>query len=281
MECTMNDKYPLSSVIAGIDGSQTAIHAAQWAIDEAVSRRVPLRLVYVTKATHPSADDYYEDVHHGEASLRAAQAAMDSVGTPVKVETAIVTGPPGPALVAESSGAEMICVGSVGIGRYARSILGSTATELAENAHCPVAVIRPQEDESRPDNINWIVVAINDEPDNELVIEHAMEEAKLRHAPVLALGNRQAGREALRDGLEREVDKWKGRYPDVHIYPVANRADVAHFLKKHNEPIQLAVIGSSKADELAQIIGHYGHAAIHHAVSSVLVVRRKALPPTG
>jgi nucleotide-binding universal stress UspA family protein len=273
MECTMNDKHPLSSVIAGIDGSQTAIQAAQWAIDEAVSRGVPLRLIYITKATHPSADDYYEDVHRAEASLRAAQAAVEAVGKPVKVETAILEGPPGAALVAESSDADMICVGSVGIDRYARAILGSTATELAEKAQCPVAIIRPQDEEPQQD-INWIVVAINDEPGNEAVIEHAIEEAKLRHAPVLALGDRQTGAKALRDGLERKVDTWKERYPDVHIYPVANRADVAHFLKKHDERIQLAVIGGSKADEVAQIIGPYGHAAFHHAVSSVLVVRQ-------
>jgi hypothetical protein len=101
-----------------------------------------------------------------------------------------------------------------------------------------------------------------------------MEEAKLRQAPVLALGDRQSGAKALRDGFQHEVDKWKGRYPEVHIYPVTNRADVAHFLKKHDEPVQLAVIGGSQADELAQIVGPYGHHAFHHAESSVLVVRR-------
>jgi nucleotide-binding universal stress UspA family protein len=266
----MNDKHTPSSVIAGIDGSETAIRAAQWAIDEAISRSVPLRLVYVTKSTHPSADDYYHDVHRAEASLREAQAALETTGKPVKVETAIVTGPPGAALIAESRDAGMICVGSVGIGRYARAILGSTATELAEKAHCSVAIIRPQEDQPRRD-INWIVVAINDDPDNEAVVAHAMEEAKLRQAPVLALGDRRA--EASGDGLDREVDKWKGRYPDVHIYPVANRADVAHFLKTHDERVQLAVIGGAEAGELAQIVGPHGHPVFHHTESSALVVR--------
>ncbi len=182
----MNDKESQSSVIAGIDGSQTAISAAQWAIDEAVGRGVPLRLVYATKATHPSADAYDEEVHHAKVSLRAAQSAIEATGKPVKVETAIVTGPPGPALVAESRDADMVCVGSVGIGRYARSILGSTATELAETAHCPVAVIRPQENETRPD-ISWIVVAVDEQPNTEALVEYAMEEAKLRQAQDLLL----------------------------------------------------------------------------------------------
>jgi nucleotide-binding universal stress UspA family protein len=84
---------------------------------QAISRSVPLRLVYVTKPKHPSADDYYEDIRHAEASLRAAQAAVEAAGKPVKVETAILDGPAGPALVEESRDAEIICVGSVGIGR--------------------------------------------------------------------------------------------------------------------------------------------------------------------
>lgn len=83
----------------------------------------------------------------------------------------------------------MICVGSVGIGRYASSILGSTATELAEKAHCPVAVMRSKVDQPASD-INWIVVRMTDAPDNEAVLEYAAREAKLRQAPILALGGR-------------------------------------------------------------------------------------------
>jgi nucleotide-binding universal stress UspA family protein len=260
----MSDSGATTPVVVGIDGSAAAIGAAQWAIEEAISRNVPLRLVSVTKARHPSADDYYQDIHHAEESLRAAQAAVEATGKPVKVETAMLDGPPGAALAAESRDAEMICVGSVGIGRYARSILGSTAIELAENAHCPVAVIRPHDDEPR-DAINWVVVAINDKHDNEAVVESALAEAKLRQAPVLIIGKR--------DGLDRDVEQWKQRHPDVHVYPVSDGADVARFLKKNDEMVQLAVIGGAEAGELAKIIGPYGHPIFHHAQSSALIVR--------
>ena len=40
----MNDKHAPSAVVS-IEGSRPAIHAAQWAIDEAISRSIPLRLV--------------------------------------------------------------------------------------------------------------------------------------------------------------------------------------------------------------------------------------------
>ncbi len=251
-------------VVAAIDGSDTAIHAAQWATDEAISRKVPLRLVCVMKAEHSSADDYYDDLHHAEASLLAAQDAIEASGRPVKVETAIVSGLAGVSLVSESQDAALVCVGSVGIGRYARALLGSTATELAEKAHCPVAIIRPP-DELPGHAVNWMIVAATDDPDNKSVVECAMEEAQLRHAPILVVGKRA--------DLDHEVEQWNRRYPGVHAYPIADSGDVAKFLKHHDERIQLAVIGSSDVNEVAQILGPHGHPRFHRTAASVLVVR--------
>jgi nucleotide-binding universal stress UspA family protein len=260
-----NSKSP---VIVGIDGSDAAIGAAEWAIDEAVSRGAPLRLVYVAKAKHLGAEEYYDDMRQANASLRAAREAVEATGTRVEVETDMLEGLPGAALVDASWDAEMICVGSVGIGRYARSILGSTASELAEAAHCPVAVIRRLNIKHHKD-IDWIVVASKQRSGNDEVVNKAMEEATLRHAPVLLLGDRDAAAAPL----ESEVDSWKQRYPDVHIYPIANGADVAHFLKKRDERVQLAVIGGADADDLAQIVGPSSHPIFHHPDSSALVVR--------
>lgn len=160
----MNENHHPAAILVGIDGSDTAIGAAQWAVDEAMFRSVPLRLLYVIRTPdRSSADAYAREVDRAKASLRTAQAAVEANSQPVKVETAILEGPPGAALIDESHGAEMICVGTVGIGQYARSILGSTAAELAENAHCPVAVIR--QPEFGPSNrISWIVVAATARP---------------------------------------------------------------------------------------------------------------------
>ena len=255
-------------VVAAIDGSGTAINAALWAVDEAIARSVPLRLVCVMKAKHPSADDYYADKHHAEASIRAAQDAVEATGRPVKIETAILSGLTTFNLIEESQSADMVCVGSVGIGRSARAILGSIATELAEKAQCPVAIIRPQDEIPRDEvDIRWIVVAVTDEIDNESVIESAMNEARLRQTPVLMLGGDG------QDGLDDVVAQWKGRYPDVHVYPVSDGADVAKFLKKHDEWVQLAVIGGSRADEVTQILGPRGHPLFHRRAASVLIVR--------
>ncbi|WP_255374834.1 universal stress protein [Mycobacterium sp. GA-2829] len=100
-------------------------------------------------------------------------------------ETAI--GQPAAVLVARSRDADLICVGSVGIGGYARAVIGSTAADLAERAQCPVAVIRPDH-HNAPGAVPWIAVAATGAAEDEVVIAAAMREARLRRLPVLLLG---------------------------------------------------------------------------------------------
>lgn len=260
-------------VIVGIDGSQAAVAAALWGVDEAISRGAPLRLVSVIKRTHPSPEDYARDLEHAETSLREAQFAVEASHKPVKVETDIPRGGAASVLVEASRDAEMVCVGSVGIGRYARAILGSTAAELAEKAYCPVAVLRTEQDQPAPE-VNWIVVRMTDSLDNDTVIKYASWEAKLRRAPMLVLGGppEELGDEAD-DAFEERVREWQQRHPEVHVYPITTRADIATFLSSNDERIQLAVISGAEAGELAHLVGPAGHPLFRHPECSVLVVR--------
>lgn len=268
----MSDRRIRPAVIVGIDGSQAAIHAAEWAADEAVSRGVSLLLLAIIKATHPSSDDYRRDIAHAEASLQTARLAVEALGVPVKIETDILRGPPGATLVSESDDAEMICVGSVGIDRYSRALLGSTATEVAEKALCPVAVIRSQADQPTPD-INWIVVEVNDEPERDAVIDQAMREAHLRKLPVLAIGTVPAdSSDTASHELDNRIWPWRRWYPDVHIYPVTTGHNVIRFLKTIDDLVPMAVVSAADAGQLAQIVGPQNHPVFRHAESSVLIV---------
>jgi nucleotide-binding universal stress UspA family protein len=262
-------------VVVGVDGSDAAINAAKWAIDEALSRDVPLRIVHVTHIEGQSAapDAFRLDVQYAESSLRAATAAVEATGKPVKIETDILWGSPDTALINESRNAAMVCVGSVGIGPIVSELWGSTALSLAEEAYCPVAIVRSPHNPPAS-GTDWIVVVVEDHADNESVIEQAMEEARLRGAPVLAVGVPQEGvGEMPCDELDRRIEKWTTRYPDVHLYPVATRAGVARFLA-HNkdESVQLAVVGRADAANVVQIVGPHSHPLVAHGDCSVLVV---------
>ncbi len=272
----MDGAHRTRPIVVGIDGSQAAIEAVRWAIDEAVSREVALRLVHVTgkevqPATVASADNERLQLEYGETALRMASDAVAATAKPVEVETAILRGSPAAALAAESRAAQLVCVGSVGIGGLSCE-LGSTAAELAESAHCPVAILRARKLLAKPDS-DWILVPINDSADNDDVVAQAMDEAQLRHAPVLAVGGWQNDLGEIRyDELDRRVQVWSRRYPDVRICPISTCASVAGFLADNDERVQLAVIGSSDAGQVVELIGPRAHPVLGHAECSALVV---------
>jgi nucleotide-binding universal stress UspA family protein len=271
-------EHTTRSVVVGIDGSQAAIRAAEWAIDEAVSREAELRLIHVIHeqvepATIVSVDNERMELEYGETALSMASAAVATTGKPVKVETAILRGDPASTLIAESRDADMVCVGSVGIARFARALLGSTAASLAEGAHCPVAIIRTQQSRPKPDSA-MIVVAVNDSPGNDDIVEQAIREAQLRHAPVLALAVwRQDLGEMPYDELDRRVRVWERRYPSVQFHARATRTGITDFLDASDSRIQLAVIGSTNTNQVASLIGPHSHPILGHADCSVLIVR--------
>jgi nucleotide-binding universal stress UspA family protein len=269
---------PQLSIVVGIDGSQAAIRAAEWAVDEAVSREIPMRLVEVipqqaAPAPFASVGNVRMEVEYAEAALRIAAAAVAAAGKPVKVETAILQGDPAATLIAESLDAEMVCVGSTGIGRFARALLGSTVAELAGAVSCPVAIIRTQQRPPKPDSA-LIVVAVNDSPGNDDVVEQAIREARLRHAPVLALDVwRQDLGEMPYEELDRRVQFWERHYPSVQFHARAARTGIADFLDVSDSRIQLAVMGSADIDQVANLLGPHSHPILGHAECSVLIVR--------
>jgi nucleotide-binding universal stress UspA family protein len=93
----------------GIDGSDAAINAAKWAVTEATSRDIPLRLIHAIPERQPDepAGDESLDIEYGETALRAASAALHAVGEQVKIEADLAHGSPKSVLINESRHAAM------------------------------------------------------------------------------------------------------------------------------------------------------------------------------
>jgi nucleotide-binding universal stress UspA family protein len=255
----MTQQAQLPSVVVGIDGSRAALDAATWAVAEAASRGVPLRLVYVSAAKdacRPPAEDGPWEVERAESALYRAVMAVHDMGSSVQVETAIVRGGADCVLIDESRWAEMVCVGSEGKGPCARMPLGSTAAALAKYAHCPVAIVRSGG--MSQTGSGWIAAVQNDDADNDAVVHRAMEEARLRRAPVLLIDMRR--------------DSWVRRYPDVHVQTVAARREATR-CDHRSDSIQLAVVGSEDAEHLARLVWPDYHPVLGDANRSVLLVR--------
>lgn len=264
-------------VVVGIDGSKAAVAAALWAVDEAIARDVPLRLVYAAaEAAAPSNPLGVTDVtvEYGENSLRATSSAVEATGKTVKLETEISCGAVDAILIAESRSAAMLCVASVGIGWVAEKVLGSTAAAVSRDAACPVVVVRyPSRIEpGRADR--WIVVGIDDRDGNDILVGHALDEARIRRAAVLAVATWSSELSGVSySELDHRCEVWRQRYPDVHIHPTATGGGLPEFLvEKRSHGIELAVIGAADADELPQIIGPHHRPLVPYGQCSVMVV---------
>jgi nucleotide-binding universal stress UspA family protein len=224
------------AVVVGVDGSRAAIHAALWAVDEAASRDIPLRLVYVIDPLQPSRDAIHASRQIvARAALYEAYRAVDAAGKPVKMETEILWGRPLTKLMHESRSAAMICVGSIGLNHACRGE-GTVAATLAGSALCPVAVIHRPPDTSVGPQINAVVAGVG----NGVVLRHAFEEARLRGVPLHVISARVADthdseceNHSAQTQLEHRLARWTRLYPDVRVEPTVINESVAHYLERN------------------------------------------------
>jgi nucleotide-binding universal stress UspA family protein len=144
----------MTGIIVGVDGSGHSRRALEWAMHEAALRHLPLRIITV----HPAIVGYYggvvtspQDLELTEQARAAVQAEADKVLAgldgphPESVTVNSVHGFPVEELVNASKDADIIVLGSRGVGGFTRMLLGSTAGQVVQHAHCPVLIIPPED----------------------------------------------------------------------------------------------------------------------------------------
>jgi nucleotide-binding universal stress UspA family protein len=273
----MFDRYPPKSVIVGIDGSQASIRAAQWAVGEVVGTDIPLCLLHITKP-NPTADrsEARAALAAAEGVVRGACRAIDEMGKPVKVEAEIIDGQPVPALIAASRSTTLICVGDKGSAQHPDAWLGSTAKELAQTAHCSVAIIRAGGHEGDEAIGGDVVARVDESPDDLDVLDLAISQALRRHAPLRVVttahprevqGDRE-GRVTL-DVFLRRVHH---DYPELEIDTVPLEGSFLDYVATHAASIRLVMVSSARTRELQQLLGADGELALHGSTCSLMIV---------
>ena len=137
-------------VIVGADGSPGAEPALGLAFDEAAARGCTLMAVRGFHEPVPRRGRRVEPVDVNGTRLRAAELASlrDAIGPwrekypDVPVQPLVVRGDAASVLVAMSSAARLVVVGTRGHGGFAGLLLGSVGQKLLHHAHCPVLIAR-------------------------------------------------------------------------------------------------------------------------------------------
>ena len=266
-------------VVVGIDGSKAAMRAALWAVDEAMSRDAPLRLLSAIgqEGTQVTA----------EMAIRLAITAIEATGKPVKIETEVSHGPAIGSLISASASAAMVCVGAVGLRHFRPGRVGSTAAALAVSARCPVAIIRGRDDHVQPP-AQGIVVEVDGSPDNGVLLGAAIEQARLRSAAIRAIICRQTApgnnaapdtegdRRALAD-LDRRLTRWKRRHPDLRVESVAVHGSLLEYLAYNRRSVRLVIVGARNRKHVSELVGPAGAAILQDADCSLLIVNQQHL----
>ncbi|GLY38203.1 universal stress protein [Amycolatopsis sp. NBRC 101858] len=288
------------AVVAGIDGSSSAVQAAVWAAGEAVRRGRPLRLVQVytlPRVNAPVAFGTHEQIRAGLAEraeewLTEAKATVLAAFPDVEAGTAAREWSPVTALVQESQHAELVVLGSRGLGGFTGLLVGSTAVSIVAHAHCPIVVVRGRTPHDPPPATGPVVVGADGSPDSEAALAFACEEARLRGtglvavhtwSDVLADGMLRAHpldedpaaiQQAEREKLAQQVEGWQAKYPDVAIGFDVTRGRPVRTLLERGEHAQLIVVGCrGRGGFTGMLLGSTSQALIAHAPCPVAVVR--------
>jgi nucleotide-binding universal stress UspA family protein len=120
----------VSTIAVGVDASPDARRAFEWAAD--LARALPAELVVVHAVGL---------LEHGSHDAHAWFDALDAPG--VHLRRILRDGPPAQTLqaVGNEVGADLLVVGSRGIGGAPSRLLGSTSTQVVHEATVPVVVV--------------------------------------------------------------------------------------------------------------------------------------------
>jgi nucleotide-binding universal stress UspA family protein len=144
----------MSGILVGVDGSGHSQRALEWAMREAAIRHVSLTVLTV----HPAVVGYFGGVSTTPGDLELTEKARAAVKEeadkvlsgldgpyPESVTVKAVHGFPVEELVNASKEADMVVLGSRGVGGFTRMLMGSTAGQVVQHAHCPVVIIPPED----------------------------------------------------------------------------------------------------------------------------------------
>ncbi|WP_329624951.1 universal stress protein [Streptomyces sp. NBC_01255] len=276
-------------VTVGVDGSEGSVAAVDWAADEAALRGDGLRLVYATRwAEHQlGAMKVSHADRAGEAKgvLAATERRVGSRQPDLAMTADEVEDGPVNVLLSAASQAELLVVGSHGLGSVRGFIVGSVGQEVVAGAERPVVLVRPGYEKdgsgaSEGSSRRKVVLGldVNDVKDEllhfafdfagrhrvPLEIVHTWHDSFVHHPDAATKDERASA-------LATAVRPFRDRFPETEVAEVSALGRAAEHLIEAASDARLVVVGRRRAARGAHI-GSVTHAVIHHASCPVAVV---------
>jgi len=135
-------------IVVGIDGSEGAGHALDFAIKEAAVRGSKLRMVSAWEipasvlASVVASKEFYEEFRENAIAVaRDAATRVEELEPSVEHEEVVVEGQAAKALLSNAEDAELLVVGRRGHGSFREMLLGSISRQVVVHAKCPLVIV--------------------------------------------------------------------------------------------------------------------------------------------
>ncbi len=287
-------------VVVGVDGSDSALQAVRWAAREAACRSAPLRLVHVCglatvrrpRRVAPPRDFHDAVMAQGRHWLTEASRVARRTAPGLSVITDLRAGAPAEGMLSESRTAQLVVLGSRGLGGFQAMVVGSVAVALSVHGHCPVVVMHSSTRDNVPRDGGPVVVGVDCSELSDAALTFAFEWAAAHGVPLMAVHtwldvNMAAAWTALPDTvdwnrvqaeeekrLDERLSPWRDKFPAVDVQAVVRRDRPDRALLDHAGGAGLIVVGSHGRDAFAGMgVSSVSQTLLHHAECPVAVAR--------
>jgi len=286
-----------TGIVVGYDGSEHASIAVDWAAAEAASRGTLLTIVAATTVPiegmrfggsllSPEAIDAWLERLQQAAQTRAEEIRSTQPGLDVAVKVAL--GTPASVLIDASAHADMIVVGSRGMGGFRGLLVGSVGVQVAGNSSCPAVVIRKAPDPTA----STVVVGVDGSELSLAALDFAFGMAdrhdwsvRAVHAweipayDVLAVpaGPPPIDLEGLQSGeliaVSESLAGLREQHPGVTVEERVVKGQSVHAILDASTDAALIVLGTrGRGEFLGAVLGSVSQGVLHRAKAPVAVV---------
>lgn len=140
----------MARIVVGVDGSEHAAKALRRAVDEARLRHAKLDVVHAVPEPIIVAEPaWVPPPPRDEVRASALEVIDEMLGSMdldgVEVERVAIIGHVAHELCGLSKGADLLVVGSRGLGGFRGLLVGSVTQQVVAHAPCPILVVGPEE----------------------------------------------------------------------------------------------------------------------------------------
>ncbi|MFD8141542.1 universal stress protein [Streptomyces sp. NPDC059708] len=283
-------------IVAGLDGSDASLAAADWAAREAELHGARLELVHVDDwpVNAPFAVPPAASRRQWSDGLLAGSRDRILLRHPaLEVATRRIDGrAAAEGLTYAAGNADMLVLGTRGLGSLAGFLVGSVGSAAVPTTVTPVVLVRPADREAPPvqGDAGTVVLGLDPRSDCEPLLGFACEEADRRgrplvvvhawpsppafaHALVMGQGLAQEITDASAKELSELLAPWQQKYPRLAVEPRVVIGQPAVQVLDAAVGASLVVVGRRiRRSAIGTHIGAITHAVMHHAASPVAVV---------